>query len=239
MNYNNAISNNNRFFRIWFGGDAISKNVVFTRFRNSKLSIVKNMIQSINFLRIKIFGHLAIFAALALFSACTSSNINDGLRPSAQIADQNSLIRSPSQLESPNQVALLPSGVQQQNNTNPSAGVTFLPVIGPPQFAVTRLSNAVRKSATNNAVTIIPNGQSGATYQIKGYFSALDDGSGTILVYIWDVLDASAKTVHRISGEERTSARKADPWSAINSETIDKVIARTMQNLRDWMDTRA
>jgi len=121
----------------------------------------------------------------------------------------------------------------------PSPGVTFLPVVGPPQSAVTRLSAAVKNSARTNGVTIIANGQSGATYQVKGYFSALDDGSGTRFIFIWDVLDGRGKNIYRISGEERTVSRGADPWSAIDANVINSVVERTMQNLRGWMATRA
>ncbi|MCF6322196.1 MAG: hypothetical protein L3J32_10580 [Rhizobiaceae bacterium] len=121
----------------------------------------------------------------------------------------------------------------------PSPGVIFLPVLGPPQSAVTKLSSAVKSSARTNAVTIIPNGQSGATYQVKGYFSALDDGSGTRFIFIWDVLDGRGKNIYRISGEERTTARSADPWAAIDGNMINSVVERTMKNLRGWMSTRA
>ena len=187
----------------------------------------------------------AALVAMSLLAACTTSNIDQGLQPTASVSSQATQVSPPEQIEAAtqqqasNQVALLPIDREPVQKVKPSPGVTFLPVVGPPQFAVTRLASAVKSEAGENAVTIIPNGQSGASYQIKGYFSALDDGSGTILVFIWDILDASNKTLHRISGEERTTSRKSDPWSAVDAGMIDNIVARTMKNLRGWMDTRA
>ncbi|MCP4184467.1 MAG: hypothetical protein GY761_14330 [Hyphomicrobiales bacterium] len=180
---------------------------------------------------------VAVFIAMMLLSSCTSSNLNDGLRPSRDVGNVNSQNNSTPLQEANNRFALIPNDSALVQTQKPSPGVAFLPVVGPPQFAVSSLSSAVRKSARNNAITIISNGQPGASYQVKGYFSALDDGSGTILVFIWDILDRSGKTLHRISGEERTGSRKTDPWAAIDTQMIDRVVARTMLNLRQWINT--
>ncbi len=183
--------------------------------------------------------HIATFlATLIVISSCTSSNLNDGLRPSAGVSNENTRGKSTPQRNANNKVALAPDNDSLSQNQTPTPGVVFLPVVGPPQFAVSSLSSSVRNSARNNAITIIPNGQAGASYQVKGYFSALDDGSGTILVFIWDILDNSGKTLHRISGEERTASRKTDPWTAISNSMIDQVVKRTMQNLRQWLNAR-
>ncbi len=180
-----------------------------------------------------------ILAAMVLISSCTSSNLGDGLRPNSTLGNQNTPVQNAEQQNAPSEVALLPGEDGLNSGLRPSPGVIFLPVVGPPQFAVTSLSSAVKRMARANAITIIPNGQAGATYQVKGYFSALDDGSGTILVFIWDILNGSGKTVHRISGEERTTLRKSDPWAAVDTDMIDNIVERSMQNFRDWMNTRS
>jgi len=184
----------------------------------------------------KMFHIFMVICAMMVLSSCTSSNLNDGLRPTNSVGDVNSQNNS-TQQEANNQFALIPNNNSQAQQQRPSPGIAFLPVVGPPQFAVSSLSSAIRRSANSNAITIISDGQPGASYQVKGYFSALDDGSGTILVYIWDILDRGGKTLHRISGEERTGARKTDPWAAIDNRLIDRVVGRTMQNLRQWINT--
>lgn len=178
-------------------------------------------------------------AVLLFLSACTTGSISDDLRPSATIGNQNQ--QTFPQQAPDSSVALAPvDDPLGQNNPGfaPTPGVAFLPVLGPPQSAISRLSAAVKNSARGNGVTIIPNGQTGAQYQVKGYFSALDDGTGTRLIFIWDVLDQNGRNVHRISGEERTSSRNANPWSAIDSSMIGAIVERTMQNLRGWISTR-
>jgi hypothetical protein len=201
--------------------------------------ILKNIDTLMNATFVKMLQIIAVFIAMLLLSSCTSSNLNDGLRPSRTVGNVNSQNNSTPQQETNNKFALVPNDNALAQRQKPSPGITFLPVVGPPQFAVSSLSSAVRKSAKNNAITIISNGQPGASYQVKGYFSALDDGSGTILVFIWDILDRSGKTLHRISGEERTGSRKTDPWAAIDSTIINRVVGRTMQDLRQWINTSA
>ena len=199
--------------------------------------ILQNLNTLLNATFIKMLQITAIFIAMMLLSSCTSSNLNDGLRPSRTVGNVNSQNNSTSLQDTNNKFALIPNDNALVQRQKPSPGIAFLPVVGPPQFAVSSLSSAVRKSAKNNAITIISNGQPGASFQVKGYFSALDDGSGTILVFIWDILDRSDKTLHRISGEERTGRRKTDPWAAIDTQMIDRVVARTMQNLRQWINS--
>lgn len=194
----------------------------------------------------KSIRNISILAAFGFITACTSSNLNDGLRPNATVGNQTQPQPVELRQEPSNSAALAPIDAPAQNQATqqtaslaPSPGVAFLPVLGPPQSAVSRLSSAVVRSARANSITIIPNGQPGAKYQVKGYFSALDDGSGTRLIYIWDILDQSGRNIHRISGEERTNSRNADPWTAVDANVINAVVERTMQNFQGWLSTRA
>jgi hypothetical protein len=80
--------------------------------------------------------------------------------------------------------------------------------------------------------------QPGAAYRVQGYFSALSDGSGTLLVYVWDVLDASGKRVHRINGQERSGSTNVDPWQSITDDELRRVADRTTVQLKSWVETR-
>lgn len=127
---------------------------------------------------------------------------------------------------------------QQQAALGPSTAVTFLPVQGAPQDKVSLLSRSLRESAQSNQLNLLPTTQGGSQYQIKGYFSALSDGSGTLLVYIWDVLDGSGKRLHRINGQERASTIKSDPWQAITDVELNRVADTTTSRLKSWIDSQ-
>jgi hypothetical protein len=116
--------------------------------------------------------------------------------------------------------------------------VAFLPVTGAPQSAVTNLANSMRLAAKSESVPVVVSIEQGARYQVKGYFSALNDGTGTILVYVWDVLDANGTRVHRISGQERGGGTSGDPWAAITPDILSRVAGITMSGLKTWISTR-
>ncbi len=133
-----------------------------------------------------------------------------------------------SQLQQPTQQAAL----------SPTTAVTFLPVQGAPQDKVSLLSKSLKTSAANYQLSLLPTTQDGSAYQVKGYFSALSDGSGTLLVYIWDVLDRSGKRLHRINGQERASATNFDPWQAITDAELGRVADTTAARLKSWIDSQ-
>ena len=67
---------------------------------------------------------------------------------------------------------------------------------------------------------------------------ALNDGNGTLLVYVWDVLDNTGKSVHRINGQERNPTNRTDPWLAITVADLTHVAETTAQALKSWMETK-
>ncbi|MFZ1813607.1 MAG: hypothetical protein WBO55_03995 [Rhizobiaceae bacterium] len=180
-----------------------------------------------------------LLAALSL-AACNSGSLSEGLG-SARVSNTTTSSPQPAQGVG-GQTALLAepsSGSNQQvASLGPTSPVAFLPVTGAPQSAVTSLAGAMRSSAQANQVPVVVSVEQGARFQVKGYFSALNDGSGTILVYVWDVLDANGSRVHRISGQERGPAAAGDPWVAINEDMLKRVSDTTMASLRTWLSTR-
>ncbi|MBL4727638.1 MAG: hypothetical protein JKY83_13435 [Rhizobiaceae bacterium] len=197
--------------------------------------------------RVLNFGTI-LFSCLMLV-ACNTSNFGDGLggkTPSQNIGNvqnsshtiENALMgtepASPTGLSEPNlidnsqKIASLPSG----------PGITFLPVTGAPQRSVADLSTSLASAANSNGIRLIPSNIEGATYRMKGYFSALDDGKGTLLVYVWDVLDESGSRLHRISGQQHTNKKSSDPWASVSTNEIDRVASDTMARLRLWLASR-
>lgn len=196
---------------------------------------------------------LPLVLMLAL-TACNASSFSDGLRPAQRATTQDTVPLDPQTTARPaepvgNETALTaePQGEvgaqaalqEQQPARVELPPVAFLPVSGAPQSTVTSLAGSMREAAQRETLAIVPSTEQSARYRIKGYFSALKDGNGTLLVYVWDVLDRNDTRVHRISGQERGGASSGDPWTAITPDLIEKVADTTMTQLRSWMAQRS
>ncbi|MEM7216421.1 MAG: hypothetical protein AAF423_12840 [Pseudomonadota bacterium] len=188
---------------------------------------------------------ISAVAAILLLAACTGSGqVTDTLTPQPVVAqNQQTETQNRDPISENALVAQEPApstenvAARQVAALNAADSVTFLPVQGAPQGKVTTLSRSLQKSANVHGLTVFPTTQTGAAYQVKGYFSALNDGSGTLLIYIWDILDPSGKRLHRINGQERTSSSKTDPWQAITEEELTRVADATAQRLKTWVET--
>jgi len=192
--------------------------------------------------------------AASLLPACTTGSVSDTLTPTSQMRQEPpaaipSATALTAQTPAPAgpEAALAPAsqaagqnaGAQQQASLGEKLSpVSFLPVTGAPQSAVTSLANSMRQAAQREKVPVVVSLEQGAKYQVKGYFSALNDGNGTILVYVWDILDQNGVRVHRISGQERGSGSAGDPWSGMSADIYSRVADVTMSSLRTWMATR-
>ena len=107
--------------------------------------------------------------------------------------------------------------------------VQFLPVVGPPQREAELLARALSEESQQAGVSIRPASGPVAPIRLKGYFSAFTSEGGTVLVYVWDVLDASDQRIRRIQGQERVAGTDADPWAKIDLETMRRVAQETMR----------
>ena len=131
-----------------------------------------------------------------------------------------------------------PKATQQVASLDTSKAMTFLPFEGAPQSKASSLTRLLNSSAQADGLAILPATRAGAKYRVKGYFSALNDGNGTLLVYVWDVVDGSGKRLHRINGRERTGTSKTDPWQAITDAEIERVAKDTTSRLKTWVEKR-
>ena len=180
---------------------------------------------------------LVAVAALAGLAACNSTVLDSsigtastspgGLQPALSVGAQT----PPDQRMAAQPPA---SGGQQVASVQKIPPVAFLPVTGAPQPAVQGLATAMRQAAKANGVPVVVSVNNGARYQVKGYFSALNDSSGSVIVYVWDVLDAKGVRVHRISGQERGGKSSGDPWNGISQDVLTRVATTTMRSLRQW-----
>ena len=122
---------------------------------------------------------------------------------------------------------------------DPSKSIVFLPVEGAPQSTVSALNRSLRNSSQVHGLGLVPGNTTNAKYRVKGYFSALNDGTGTLLVYIWDVVDQNGNRIHRINGRERTGNASADPWQSITDQEISAVADTTAAKLKSWVEARS
>ena len=72
---------------------------------------------------------------------------------------------------------------------------------------LTGLSAALNKEAKARNITLVPEEDATATYKVKGYVSAVGGPSGTLLVYVFDMLDSRGVRIHRVSGQETRRPR--------------------------------
>ncbi|MFT4185151.1 MAG: hypothetical protein QM636_24880 [Rhizobium sp.] len=134
-----------------------------------------------------------------------------------------------------------PQPDQQQASLSPAAtggnSVRFLPIIGAPVEAVTPLSRQLGAEARSLGLTIKGSSDSSASYILKGYLSAFEDGPQISVTYVWDVLDNSGARLHRIQGAESAPLKRGDPWTAVPPAVMQKIATKTMSEFNSWRDS--
>lgn len=160
-----------------------------------------------------------VLAVLALLvsGGCTSTDASLGVGP-AVVPDAGAAMPSGDPASPPSRALLGP--------------VQFLPVVGAPPNTVASLSKALSDSAAANGIAIAPSEGPAAPLRLKGYLSALDEGSRTVVVYVWDVVDPAGNRVSRIQGQERIAGTAADPWSNVGDAALQAIASRTMAEIR-------
>ena len=66
----------------------------------------------------------------------------------------------------------------------------------------------------------------------------LAEESGTTVIYVWDVLDASGNRLHRIQGRQTNPGfDEGDAWRAVTPGTMQAVGVSSIDQLRAWLAT--
>ncbi len=112
--------------------------------------------------------------------------------------------------------------------------IRFLPIIGAPVEVVTPLSKQLGAEARSHGLTIKAASDTSSQHILKGYFSALNDGGKTTVVYVWDVLDGTGNRLHRIQGQDTVNATAADLWSVVPPQTMQAIATKTISAYLDW-----
>ena len=196
---------------------------------------------------------LFVVASLLVLTGCTTANqqsLGVGVKPAAKTTslDETAVnTEQPVVDQAGTQTALAPatnettpvisaaSSVANDPAPNVLSRVGFLPITGAPQGAVSRLSRSLGEQAKRHNILVSGSGDRSANYRIKGYMSALNEGSSTTVTFYWDVLDRNGTRLFRINGFERQAGARSDPWSGVSASTYQRIASRTMNDLAVWL----
>jgi hypothetical protein len=115
-----------------------------------------------------------------------------------------------------------------------AARFAFARISGAPGDILTALSAALDTEAKARSITLVGEDDATATYKVKGYVSAVGGPSGTLLVYVFDILDSRGVRIHRVSGQERGGGAPSDPWGGITAGTAATAARHAIDDLAVW-----
>jgi hypothetical protein len=146
--------------------------------------------------------------------------------PEQQMAEQEAQVQQPQKA-----AAIAPAAA--------AGTIRFLPIIGAPVEAVTPLSKQLGNEARSHGLTIKAASDTSSQHILKGYFSALNDGGKTTVVYVWDVLDGTGNRLHRIQGQDTVNATAANLWSVVPPQTMQAIATKTINEYLSWRASNA
>jgi hypothetical protein len=117
-----------------------------------------------------------------------------------------------------------------------AARFAFTKITGAPGDLLTVLSDSLNREAKTRKLNLVPEDDITATYKVKGYVSAVGGPSGTLLVYVFDVLDVRGVRIHRISGQQLGAAASSDPWGGITENTVKIAAQHAVDDLAAWVN---
>lgn len=117
------------------------------------------------------------------------------------------------------------------------ASIRFTPVIGAPIEVVRPLSSELSAAAKSRGIAIRTSSDVSSDNILRGYFSALNDGRKTTVVYVWDVLDNAGNRLHRIQGKEAVAGKPGDPWASVPASTMQTIANKTIDAYLEWRNS--
>jgi hypothetical protein len=117
-----------------------------------------------------------------------------------------------------------------------AARFAFTKISGAPGDLLTVLSASLKSEAKARNLNLVPEEDATATYRVKGYVSAVGGPSGTLLVYVFDVLDTRGVRIHRISGQQIGGGAASDPWGGITAATVQVAAQHAIDDLAAWVN---
>lgn len=181
-------------------------------------------------------------------SACTSADPTMG---AGSLSPQVSIVQPPAGIGSSaaqGTLATMPVGSSARTDGGsetaayaavPSlAAIGVAPAVGLPSGPAQALWSEMSRRGGQTGLRVASASTPGNEHSLKGYFSALNDGSRTTVVYVWDVLDGSGARQHRITGQESLSSSSPNAWQSVDAATMQRIADRTLQNYLAWRSSR-
>jgi len=116
------------------------------------------------------------------------------------------------------------------------ARFAFAKITGGPGDLLTTLNESIKSDAKGRKLTVVAEDDPNLTYKVKGYVSAVGGPTGTLLVYVLDVLDSRGVRIHRISGQVLGGGTQSDPWAVIKDGTVKAAAQHAIDDLAAWVN---
>jgi len=117
-----------------------------------------------------------------------------------------------------------------------TARFAFAPIEDVPVPILQAMSTSLNQESVSRRVNVVPSSDPSAVYIVRGYLSAVAEGSNAKLVYVWDVVDRQGARLHRVTGQEVGGVfRNDDPWTGIGATNINDAARKTMDSLAAWV----
>ena len=115
--------------------------------------------------------------------------------------------------------------------------VAYRAAIGPPDDVGRDLTRQLNDAAVDQGLALVIDPNVKSNVALRGYVTAMRIGATVNITYLWDVLDASGKRIHRISGEDAMTngVDVKQPWGAVTPAVSRMIAQRTMSELSQWM----
>ncbi|RVC72570.1 hypothetical protein EN745_34220, partial [Mesorhizobium sp. M4A.F.Ca.ET.022.05.2.1] len=114
------------------------------------------------------------------------------------------------------------------------------PIVGASVEAAAPLTAELQTRARQRGITLAGSTDQTATHVLKGYFSAISEGSDTTVIYVWDIYDPSGNRLHRINGQQKApSVKGGDGWTAVAPATMQGIADQTIDQFAAWLGGQA
>lgn len=187
---------------------------------------------------------LCLLATIAL-GGCTRAN--DALDPSAlkppATLDQAALQEGGAVAPQPATPAMPARTSAQAAAILAKTRLQIAPIVGATVEAAAPLTERLAQRARQRGIKLAGSAGDGnlpSTHVLKGYFSAVTEGTDTTVIYVWDIYDPAGNRVHRINGQQKApSANGGDGWAAVPPSTMQAVADATVDQIATWLGNGA
>ena len=77
------------------------------------------------------------------------------------------------------------------------------------------------------------------TIDIQGYLSVVTSGEGTLVIYVFDLIDRTGRRILRVGGQLTSLESPPDPWGAVDRHIADQMVDRLFEAFDQWLAENA